>query len=234
LGTLGFLSCSLFCATGLGILGVPVWQDWNSSRTSAQDYHSAIAELQEAVARAPILPPDILPASFFDKKNSDFLKASPADQRAYLSRTDPDFAKGSRADQNAYLEYLTHGQRTVEIPESVQKWEGPWEKYAQREQAGSRQKKYPPGFIPDFIPDKDSQPRESLPFPAKMSDEDIMHEFETKILVSMPSFSMWVSIKSHRATSFSGTVLVVCGLLGSACMFWWKRRPIHEINTLTS
>jgi hypothetical protein len=62
---LGLLSCTLVCAVGLGILGVPVWQDWNSYQTSVQDYDSAIAELRDTVANAPVYTiesPDLAPS----------------------------------------------------------------------------------------------------------------------------------------------------------------------------
>jgi hypothetical protein len=108
-------------------------------------------------------------------------------------------------------------RRIVIIPDTVRQWEvieGP----SPQSSSGD--------WFADHAPEEKA-------FPANMSDEEIMHEFQNNILV-MPWFSMWNSIKSHRATSFSGTVLVVCGMLGSGGLFWRKRRAIPEINTPTS
>lgn len=231
---LGLLSCVLVCAVGLGILGVPVWQDWNLYRTSVQDYDSAISELRQSIAKADVWE-DVAPygksggASKKPRRQGEYTDAD-IDQ----PQPKPDIfdqVAGEGQKQNKFppgfipdADVNTPGksvEKDVKVPEGVQKWvvrvptpQGAtigsptaWDEYGN----------------PIVVA-----------FPARMSDEDIMHVFVTKMLVNTPSFSIWASIKSHRATSLSGTVLVVCGLLGSAWLFWWKRRPIHEINIPTS
>jgi hypothetical protein len=61
----------------------------------------------------------------------DFLKASPADQRAYLSHVDSDFAKASPADQDSYLQHVLGANQTApeqkitsDLPESTQALSG--------------------------------------------------------------------------------------------------------------
>lgn len=43
------------------------------------------------------------------QNDADFLKLSPADQKAYMVETDPDFSKLSESDQKAYLDFRTGG-----------------------------------------------------------------------------------------------------------------------------
>lgn len=231
LRTLWFLSSLLLFAVGLSIAAAPVRTDWNSYQVSVQDYDAAIADLRQSVEKSvPIkwddVPPETGKSNTSGRKfdpdafhqqwlqshqqersaskmlPSDFFDKSPADQYAYLSRVDSDFAKATPADQQAYVQFLTKtaksSTRTVEIPESVRKWEGPSEREGDWETI-------------------------SIPFPGNMSDEHIIQEFETKVLVR-PSFSLWSSAKSHRATSLSGVALAICGLIGCGWIIYRRRR----------
>ncbi len=59
--TLGLILCSMACCVGLYLAVVPIWKDWESYQTAAQEYDSAIGAIREAAAKAglwDIVPPD--------------------------------------------------------------------------------------------------------------------------------------------------------------------------------
>src|SRR5215469_13124458 len=59
------------------------------------------------------------------RNDPDFMKASPADQMAYLRATDKDFAAASPADQQSYLSHLREPSAASPIaPPAIQKPSG--------------------------------------------------------------------------------------------------------------
>ena len=68
------------------------------------------------------------------------------------------------------------------------------------------------------------------PFPSNMSDEDIIREFQTKMLRPKPSFSIVAALTSHRMPFLIGAVLVAIGLVGCAGLTWRARRAKREVN----
>lgn len=86
---------------------------------------------------------------------------------------------------------LDQRQRTVQIPEIAQKWE----RLTPEERNG--------GWV-----------TVQEAFPADMSDQDIIREFQTRILLPRPAFSFRAAIRSHLLSSVAGSLLFLLGLLG--------------------
>jgi len=266
LRTIRLLASFLFFAGGLSMVIVPVLIDRQSSEDSARDYDLAIVDLRAAVAKSVSIqwddlkppsgkaksnsgkadntpdfipdPPPTLPSGFFDKP--------PAEQAAYLSHVDADFAKATPADQRAYIQFVTKiaksSTKTVEIPQSTQRWErrdqsdvsdpyakyggsedhpkqtptehGPWEKYATPEThpVPSREGTQIPAGAK--IENSATGVLEALTFDGTVSDEEIVRSIHTEQLMPRPTFSLWSSTRSHERTSGAGASFAVLGLLG--------------------
>lgn len=204
--TLGIVACFLVCAVGLVMAVVPIRNDWESYRISAQDYDAAIAELRRAVAKASQavgggMPPETLPPDFFYRKRAG---SKAGEKEAHYQLYDT-----SRLDvvehaclgtlkfphnmpyeeRNRLIEEIKKKKcKMVEIPTSTQKWERP--------------------------PDESGFLLTGIPFPNNATDEEIVSSIQAKELLPRPSFSIKAEIASHRVPFFTGSALVTLGVLG--------------------
>jgi hypothetical protein len=227
LRTFGYVVSALVFTAGLYVAAFPVWLDWNVYHDRVHDYESAITDLRVAVAKSRPL---------------QIIKSEPLPPlpKGFTLDSQPPVPRKLRPQMGQYTA-ADIDERTVEIPGTVFQWERAEDLSKQRQpvqlqQSGLSQPDTDPVDMSKAIPIVKS-------FPADMSDEEILHEFETKYLVR-PSFSIWASVKSNRQTSFpgatfyganrvtslTGAALAVCGLLGLAWLSWSNRRPIQEIS----
>jgi len=229
------LSCALGCAVGFGILSVPVGQDWNSYRTSVQDYDSAIKGLRDTVAKAPKLPQAFggLPQSkqYDYSQDKEFLSAPAHQQRAYLMANDPDYAKLSRKEQDAYIAYL-QGQgatRTVEIPEAARKWMRPGaiEKWKQPD---SKDSKWVDRKESDWVNVGTGEPDPRYTYPADVTTDEMVSFIQSNDLLPRPEFSVRASLHSHQITSTAGLALVLAGMLGNGLLLFRLRKSRAEVR----
>ena len=238
--TLAFFSCSLACAAGLSLAGVPMWQDWNSYKALAQDYDSAISKLRDAVAKTTVEPPLTLPADFFEKQNQmvntlrqdrEFMSAkSPADQKGYVAYLDPKFKKLSPSDQDGMLAYITGkvpGRRTVQIPEAARKWMRPGaiEKWKQPDIKDS---KWIDRTESAWVNVTTGDPDPRYAYPADVSTDEMVKYIQSNDLLPRPVFSVGAALDSHRMTSIVGLTFVIAGLLGDGFLFLRLRRSRRE------
>jgi hypothetical protein len=213
----------LLTVGGLSLTIVPLLINWNSFRASVKDYDDAIADLRQTIPTAVFDLPsgsrtkfhpdasseqgpwekyaqdrqDDLPVDFFDKPF--------AEQSAYLSGADKDFAKATLSDQQAYVQYLLQSYtRTVEIPESTQRWE----------RAGETRGEWLYVVV-------DGNTVTAMTFPAKMTKPEIVRSVQAGELRARPTFSLWHAVKSHQGTSLGGILLAAIGIVGLT----WASRP---------
>lgn len=233
LRTLWFVLSALVFIVGLYVATFPVWLDWNVYHGRVHDYESAITDLRVAVAqsrslqivKSEPLPPIPKGYTLVPPLPKGF---TPGPRPPVPQKLKPQIGQYTAADID---------ERTVEIPETVFQWERPEDLSKQQQPVQPQQSRLSPTVTLDMskaIPIVKS-------FPANVSDEEIMHEFETKYLVR-PSFSIWASATSNRQTSFPGATLyganqvtslvgaalAICGLLGFAWLFWWNPVPLKR------
>jgi hypothetical protein len=185
----------LFSVCGLSLTVVPLLIDWNSSRASLKDDDGAIADLRQTIPKAS---GNDLPADFFDKPF--------AEKSTYLSGVDRDFAKATRSNQQAYVQYLLQSYtRTLEFPESSQRWERTGETHGE--------------WIYVVVDAANSVT--AMTFPAKMTKEEIVRSVQANELRARPTFSLWHAARSHEGTSLAGILFAAIGIV----RLTWASRP---------
>jgi hypothetical protein len=216
--TLRLMGSLLFIVGGLSLTVVPLLIDWNSFRASLKNYVGAIADLRETIPKAVLAPSstrtseqplwedyaesapssekaaqdrhDYLPADFFDKPF--------AEQSTYLSGVDADFVKATLSDQQAYVQYLRQSStKTVQIPESTQRWERTGETHGE--------------WLYEVV---GADSVTAMTFPAKMTNEEIVRSVQADELRARPTFSLWRAVRSHEGTSLGGLLLTAIGIVG--------------------
>jgi len=200
--------CSLTCATGVGLVGFPLWQEHSLVEAKAQEYDSAVAEIRAAVATASLwedVPPETLPADFFAKKKPKGSKDSHAKYGGSLapsySDVTLDFIPDNRRPirEGETSKPGTRTERDVLLPVAALKWLRP----------GPEQSL--------------SSEQITAEFPGRLSQEEIINLFRTKILLPKPSFSFAGAIVAERTPVVCGGVLVAFGLFGFAGVLGWTR-----------
>jgi len=230
--TLGIVACLLACASGLVMAAKPVKEDLDRYRLASQQYESAVDQLRDAIAKAPTVTWDVFdPVSearkrwpgFKDWDDARILKNLNDAQKfravfpdyslltQRIAVYDPQGRRGTiplaqiedvlKQGYKLYDGGKPGPTKTVDIPESAREWERP----------------QPEGS--DWVDVTAS-------FPSEKSNEDILREFETRILRPKPSFSIMAAIRAHRMPFSIGAALTVSGLL--ACL-WLSRRPRGSI-----
>lgn len=216
--TLGLiiLASTASCA-GLYLM-LPVWGEREFFYVQAAEYDQALLGVREAVAEAFVVANGdeirfqspttgairLVPREHWDealkrgyKPTTHSVMYSPDGQRGMVPNAER--AAKLRAgftDQPTVPppdtlppDFFDQRRRTVRIPEIAHKW----------------QRRTPEA--PEWVAIEEF-------FPADMSDQDIIREFQTRILLPRPAFSFRAAIRSHLLSSVVGSLLFLLGLLG--------------------
>ncbi len=203
---------------------LPVWGERESYYVQAAEYDQALLHIREAVGKAivwDIEPPEKTPKrgqkaqkpwEQYDTTQLDTVQHPtlgtlkfPHDMPFEERNQHIDRMLSERAE---WLSKLGQRQRTVQIPQSAQKLE----RLTPEERNG--------GWV-----------TVQEPFPADMSDQDIIREFQTRILLPRPTFSFRAAIRSHLVSSVAGSLLFLLGLLGWTLCVWQALRRKPETIT---
>src|SRR5260370_41540287 len=227
LRTLGLMLTSAACCAGLYLTIAPVREERESYSAQAAEYDQALLDIREAVGKAIVWdnePPE--------KTRMRGQKAQKPWERYGTTRLDTvqhptlgtlkfphdmPFEERNQhidrmlAERAESLPKLVQRQRTVQIPEIAQKWE----RLTPEERDG------------EWVTVQRA-------FPADMSEQDIIREFQTKILLPRPTFSFRAAFRSHLLSSVAGSLLFLFWLLGWTLLVWPARRKRPENATQTA